>query len=111
MKGRFSVKAILIGALVQTFSGPALGAVVLACAAARGVNLRITVAAFYHAPFFIPAIFVMIFLSSLLGGYVTGTLAPGAEMKNAAAVAALLILISVATHWPGAMSKNGAAPF
>lgn len=120
MEGRFSVKAILVGFLVQIFSGAIFATVTLVVAAlsrgagslsAFGANLQIMVTSFFQSPFFIPAVLAMSLLSCLLGGYVTGMLAPRAEMKNAAGVVALSLIFTFATRSPVAAPPNAATPF
>lgn len=128
MYGQLSFKAIVVGLLVKFFSGAILGGIAGGAisammmgsmmrgggnALARTNPAQITqmMATIFTSPLFIVATTLAAVLSALLGGYVTGLLAPGSEIKNAAvAVAIFAAWTLITTMATVTMTGTAAAP-
>ena len=116
MDGRFSFKAIIVGLIVDVMATSIIGGIFVAIAGAAffatalrapgGVAAMNTMASnaatmttqmtmLMSSPLVVVGMIVSGALGSLLGGYISGLLAPGAEIKNAVAMGALSLTLGL----------------
>lgn len=117
MEGRFNFKAILVGFIVDTFSSAVLSVIfgllvgttrMVSTPAANAVAVNAQMAAQMNSPLGLLGTILTGVIGALLGGYVSGVLAPGAEIKTAAATGVFSV-VAFALLWALVSRGGGAA--
>jgi hypothetical protein len=118
MEGQLSFKAIIVGFIVDVFATQTIGGLISGVASGMMMATAIRapggpaamnalasnpaaftkqLATFMSSPPIIVATIASGVIGSIIGGYITGLLAPGAELKNAAVMGLIGLVLGVLT--------------